>query len=108
MSEYLEIPPTAYPMRLWELNSSRYNLKHSVNVVIEEYPDNEFIAHWHDVEAIGFGESKEETIDSLKQDIVDLYEDLTTVDDNELGKLPFRAKKILKQSICQLAEITNE
>ncbi|MCH8290573.1 hypothetical protein IH992_05695 [Candidatus Poribacteria bacterium] len=90
---------TLYPMGLWDLNSPKYKLKVPIHVVVEEWPDNEFIAHWHDVEAIGFGEGKQEVLEALQQDIIDLYEDLKNTDDNCLGKLTFKAKQILQTAI---------
>ena len=95
-----EPKPHFYPMGLWNLNSSMYSLKiYPLQIVVEEWPDNEFVAHWHDVEAVGFGDNKEEAINDLCESIIDLYQDLTETKDEELGKIPLRAKRILQQAI---------
>ena len=94
-----EARPELYPMNLWDLNSSQYRLKHHVAVVVEEWPESEFIAHWHDIGAIGYGETKEGAIENLKMDVIDLYEDLREEDESRLGKLPLRAKRILQKVV---------
>ena len=92
--------PMIYPMGLWELDSSQYRLKHvPIHIAVEEWLANEFIAHWHDVEAIGFGKSRLEAIESLKADILDLYEDLKTTPDEELSRTVLQAKKLLLLTI---------
>ncbi len=96
----LEEQPTLYPMELWNLNSVEYQLKMCpIQIVVEVWPDNEYIAHWHDVEAVGFGEAKEEAIFDLCQCIIDLHERLSNTTDEKLGKIPLRAKKILQKMI---------
>jgi hypothetical protein len=95
----LEPQPMLYPMGLWDLNSPKYELKVPIHIVVEEWPDNEFIAHWHDVEATGFGEGKAEAVEALQQDIIDLYEDLKDTDDKHLGKRPLKARKVLQAVI---------
>ena len=95
-----EPQPILHPMGLWELDSPKYRLKICpIQIVVEVWPDNEYIAHWHDVEAIGFGKGKEEAIDELRNSIIDLYERLSSTKDKELGKLPLRSKKILQKAI---------
>ncbi len=95
--------PRLYPMGLWDLNSTMYRLKICpLPIVVEEWPDNDFIAHWHDVEAIGFGESQKAAIENLAEDIIALYEDLKETNDEELGKLPLKAKRILLKTIEEM------
>ncbi len=95
--------PRLYPMGLWDLNSTTYQLRiYPLPIVVEEWPDNDFIAHWHDIEAIGFGESKKAAIENLAEDIIALYEDLKETNDEELGKLPLKAKKILLKTIEEM------
>ena len=92
--------PQLYPMGLWDLNSTEYRLKiYPIQIVVEMWPENEYIAYWHDVEAVGFGEGKEEAIDDLRQCIIDLYKRLLKTEDDKLGKIPLRAKKILQKAI---------
>jgi hypothetical protein len=95
--------PQLYPMGLWELKSQTHQLKLApIPIVVEEWPQNDFIAHWHDVGAIGFGESKETASENLAEDIIALYEDLKETTDEELGKLPLKAKKILLKTIEEI------
>ena len=96
----IDSQPQLYPMGLWDLNHEAYRLKIvPISIVVEEWPDHEWIAHWHDVGAIGFGESKNEAIENLTEDIIVLYEDLKSTDDEALGKLPLKAKMILLKTI---------
>lgn len=64
-------------------------------IIIEEWSDNEFIAHWHDVEAVGFGTGRAEATADLIQNIIELYEDLRDTKEDELGKLPRKWKQIM-------------
>ena len=98
LGEELQTRPIIRNTNIWELNSERYRLKHPINIVIEEYPD-ETVARWPEVEAFGSGATEAEAIAILKQDIVSLFEYLVAFSDDELGKLPQGWKRILLRII---------
>ncbi len=79
---------------LRDLNSSKYSLKENIEILIEEYPD-EIIAQWPEVEVFSHGVTQPEAILDLKNEIIDLYEDLSNTKKKELGKLPKMWVRIL-------------
>jgi len=83
---------------LRDLNSSKYSLKENIEISIEEYPD-ETIAQWDEVEVFGHGVKQPEAVLDLKNEIIDLYEDLSSTKKKELGKLPEMWLRILKKII---------
>lgn len=83
---------------LRDLNSSKYILKENIEISIEEYPD-ETIAVWPEIEAFGHGITQPEAILDLKNEIIDLYEDLSSAKKKEMGKLPEMWLRILKKII---------
>ncbi len=62
--------------------------------------ENEVIARFIDVQAVGFGKNEEEAIDSLRDNIISLYYELIE-DETKLGPLP-------KKWLNILSEITKE
>ena len=94
--ENSEPQPMLYPMGIWDLNSATYKLKHPpIQIVVEEWSEDDFVANWHDVQVAGYGEGREVAIEDLCVNIIDLHEDLVCTPDEELGKLPRRWEKIL-------------
>lgn len=91
--------PHVIPLNLWDLNSKAYTLRQSVVISIEQWSDNEFTAHWHDVEAVGHGEGQQQAIDGLCESIIDLHEGLRQTPDENLGKMVLKAKQILSAVI---------
>jgi len=83
---------------LRDLNSSKYSLKENIEISIEEYPD-ETIAQWPEIEVFGHGVKHPEAVLDLKNEIIDLYEDLSSTKKKELGKLPEMWLRILKKII---------
>jgi hypothetical protein len=83
---------------LRDLNSEKYSLKENIEIIIEEYQD-EIIALWPEIEAFGHGITQPEAILNLKNEIIDLYEDLSNTKEKELGRLPKMWLRILKKVI---------
>ena len=95
-----EPQPMLYPMGIWDLSSSTHKLKHPpIQIVVEEWGEDDFVANWHDVRVAGYGEGREAAIEDLCVNIIDLHEDLMRTRDEELGKLPRRWKQILMRAI---------
>jgi len=101
-----EKPLETYIMSIMDINTPKYRLRTPlIPIAVEEWSESDFVAHWHDVEAVGYGDDKWSAIDNLKQDIIDLYENLRETDDSKLGQHPRRWKQILAQVI---EEVVNE
>ena len=93
-------PIQVYPMAIWDLDNPSYRLKvDCIPISVEEWEGDGFAAHWHDVEAVGFGDTIQETLADLRQCIIELYEDLMNEPDDKLGKLTLAAKRILAKAI---------
>lgn len=73
----------------------RYELRYPINVCIEYTPDN-IMALWPDVETWGEGSDLFEAVDSLKENICSLADDLFSSNDDELGSIPKMWKRSLK------------
>ncbi|OGO22001.1 MAG: hypothetical protein A2Z28_03740 [Chloroflexi bacterium RBG_16_51_9] len=86
-----------YNAMVYDLNSSKYSLSTPVQVVIVEESD-ETVAKVPELNLYAVGDSATEAIYELKQEIVDLYEDLTQTD-NKLGPLPESWLKTLRKLI---------
>lgn len=83
---------------LRDLNSRKYFLKENLEILIEEYPD-EIITQWPEVEIFGHGATQPEAMLDLKNEIIDLYEDLLKTKKRELGRLPKMWLRILNRII---------
>lgn len=83
---------------LYDLTHEGYTLKCPISVVLEEY-DDETVARFPEVEAFASAATEGEAIALLKQDIVELYEELLASDEDELGKLPRQWRRVLSQLI---------
>lgn len=90
---------TGVPVTINDLESERYHLRAPISVMVENY-DVEVIARWPSVEAFGYGETEEDALSTLKQDIVSLYLDLRESPD-QLGSLPQKWLRILTASITE-------
>lgn len=90
--------PSIRNVVLRDLNSKKYLLEENIEILIEEYPD-EIIAHWPEIEVFGHGITQPEAILGLKNEIIDLYEDLSSTKKKEMGKLPEMWLRILKKII---------
>ena len=98
LNNILTIRPVIRNIILRDLNSSKYSLKENIEISIEEYPD-ETIAQWPEIEVFGHGVKHPEAVLDLKNEIIDLYEDLSSTKKKELGKLPEMWLRILKKII---------
>jgi hypothetical protein len=81
-----------------DLGHEDYALKCPISVVVEEY-DEETVARFPEVEAFASAATEGEALSLLKQEIVELYEDLLATDEDELGKLPRQWRRVLSHLI---------
>jgi len=74
-------PVQVYPMAIWDLDNPNYRLKvDCIPISVEEWEGDGFAAHWHDVEAVGFGDTIPETLADLRECIVELYDHLMSTE----------------------------
>jgi len=98
------VPATEKPLKtnaqLFDLGEAEYNLSTPLLITIEEYFDEEVvIAHFPELEVFGEGKTEPEAISNLKNEILDLYDDLMGADPDELGRTPLIWLRILSQII---------
>lgn len=79
------------------LADERLLLKQPIPVHVME-DNGGYIAHYYDVEAVGFGDTVSEALNNLKENITELYFDLIS-DVDSLGPLPRKWFIILKELI---------
>ncbi len=78
-----------------------YNLQDELDIILEylDYPVREVLAIWPEVGIYGEGEEEAEAIADLKNELIDLFEDLNSTPDAELGPKPKMWKAILNRLI---------
>lgn len=91
--------PDKWVTQIRDLGDENYELVEPLSILVEEYPDDVFIARFPEVEVFGEGITDAEAILDLKNSILDLYDELTETDPNTLGKLPKMWLRILKKVI---------
>lgn len=92
--------PSSDPLRVWgtslvDLGDSRLTLRAPVTVSLEDYGDDDYVASWPEIEAWGGGATEADAINRLKDEVVAIYDELSTTPDAKLGKLPRRWKRSL-------------
>ncbi len=80
------------------LRSKKYSLNQPIYITIE-HEDGHVIASFDDIEAFAYSDNEFEAVDQLCQEIVALYEDLSSEDEEELGPLPQKWLSILQDFI---------
>lgn len=81
------------------LPSEEYSLLQPIDIILKIYED-EVIALIPELEIYGEGETEMEAVKDLKLEILDLYDDMNEMDDDELGEDP----KMWKKAINKLVE----
>ena len=89
-----DINPTVISTKIYDLNDDNYHLKESLDIVLEIYPD-EVIALMPELELTGDGRNPIEAIRELKNEILDLYDELIDTPNEELGKFLKSRKRTL-------------
>ncbi len=94
----LEKRPSLCPTKIYNLNSDEFTLKEPIDVVLKT-ADNEIIALLPDLEIYGEGVNEIEALLDLKNEIIDLFVDLNSIDDKNLDRLPRNWKKIINSLV---------
>lgn len=99
LADMMEERPVIRYGTLSDLGERHASLNFPLPIVIEEYPD-EVIARWPEIEATGSGSSEPEAIWRLKQEILDLMQELSSSSPDELGPEPAQSLRILTRYIA--------
>lgn len=94
--------PRVICTKIYSLPSSDYELTIPLDVTIEIHQDG-VVAVIPDLELYGEGTNQIDAINELKLELLDLYDDLEEMADEELGEYPQAWKKTLQQLVkkCQ-------
>jgi hypothetical protein len=93
--------PQKWTTQIRDLGDENYTLVEPISILIEEYPNDTVIARFPEIEVFGEGNSDIEAILDLKNSILDLYDELTEDDFDNLGKLPKMWLRILNRIITE-------
>ena len=92
--------PNVWNTYLVDLGEPGYRLRQPLPVLIREYEETgEVTAHSVELEVFGEGATSSAAIAQLKQAVLDLYDELTECDLDELGDLPLSWLRILQRFI---------
>jgi hypothetical protein len=94
------VVPARWSTSVLDLGRPGLRQRFPIPVTIEGH-EAEYVAAWHEVEAWASGETEADALNELKDQILDLYDDLVNCADGELGKLPRRWKRALLAVIEQ-------
>jgi hypothetical protein len=92
--------PITKQTELFEIDET-LELIRPIPVVIEEY-DDEVIATFPEIEAVGAGLCESEAIINLKKEIRKIFFELEGVSDNKLGRLPLGWKRVLLKVVKKI------
>jgi hypothetical protein len=81
-------------VKIYGLNSHKYNLKCPIDVVLTIFHD-EVLASIPDLEIYGEGVNEIEAVNDLEDELIDLFEYLNNIPIKNLGKIPKKWLKII-------------
>jgi predicted RNase H-like HicB family nuclease len=81
-----------------ELINFKYSLRKPIKVTIE-WENGEYLADIEDLEIYSFGKTKDEVLREVNQELTELFEELLTINENNIGQHPKKWKKILSEYI---------
>lgn len=94
--------PLKWTTQIYDLGEEGYTLTTPIPIIVEEYASNEpIMARFPEAELFGEGATESEAIDNLKSEILDLFDELSEMDPQEMGKLPHSWRRILGQLIAR-------
>lgn len=95
-------PSEKWSTQIRDLGEEQYKLLTPLTIIIEEYPPDETVmARYPEFELFGEARTESEAIKQLKEEILDLFDELTELHPTELGDLPLSWKRILKTIIAK-------
>ena len=102
ITKITEKQPSVICAKIYSLPSSEYELRTPLDITVEIH-QHEVIAIIPDLELYGEGSNQIEAVNDLKLELLDLYDDLEEMPDEELGEFPRSWGKTLRQLVkkCQ-------
>lgn len=100
LAEALQDRPVTSSTSIVDLNSEEYSVRHPIPIVIEDWHE-EVVATLVETEAFGAGATPSEALSELKRRIIALYEDLSSSDPEEFGKLPAAWWRVLQHYVIK-------
>jgi len=95
-----ENKPAIASVQIFSLPAGEYDLKQPITVILKIY-DDEVISLFPDLALHGEGDNEIEAVNDLKMQLLDLYDDLNDMDDDELGEEPKAWKRTLNKLISK-------
>ena len=100
LAEQLSSQPQRWSTFIIDLADAGYELLSPLPVVLEQYQDEDsIIARSPELEVLGEGATEAEALGVLKNEILDLFDELNELEHDELGDLPLSWLRILQQRI---------
>jgi hypothetical protein len=84
-----------------DLGNIKYTLNKSIYVRIFTEKDS-VVADISELELYSFGQNEAEVLKELKENIIDMYEELTVLNDERLGKYPKIWKEVLIEYVRKI------
>ena len=94
----LEERPLVSSILIYDLGIDGLSVKLPISIVLEE-TDNEALATWPETRAYGLGGTLAEAIIDLKANIADLYTDMISWNQDNLGAIAIYTLRVLKSHI---------
>ena len=92
--------PINWSTQIYDLGEDGYSLNVPILITIEEYADEEvIIARFPEVELLGQGVTEADALSNLKLEILDLFDELSELDPEEMGDVPKSWLRVLKSII---------
>ena len=92
--------PHVASILLNDLSSEEYELVRPLSIVLEETED-ECLARWPEVNAFGLAATSQEAIRRLKENVVELYEDVFARPVDTLGEIAVETRRILGTHVAR-------
>jgi len=98
LKEELLSRPLVSSVLLNDLSDARLEIAKSISIIVEE-TDEECLARWPEVNAFGIGSTISEAICNLKENILDLYFDISSREKETLGEIALETLGVMETHI---------
>jgi hypothetical protein len=93
---YVQMHPNAVPGKMYDLGADDIKLKEPLDIIYKIYP-GEVLALFPELELVGEGDTEMQALEDLKCEFLDLYEYISNLSEDKLGKGPKAWKDILQR-----------
>jgi hypothetical protein len=95
-----ESSPDIKYTQIYQLINFKYSLKKPITVKLIKTSRGEVIGDIEELELYSFGDNEFDVLRELNEELTDLFEDLLSISDGDLGKFPRKWKSLLKEYIA--------